>query len=293
MKKVLFFCFILYFCSVFAQSQETYKIYSKNSREAISIENLAEEISNYDVIFFGEFHENTLLHSLEIELLKALWQKNPRIAVSMEMFERDAQNSLDEYLKNKISEKEFLEKSRPWPNYESDYKPLVTFAKEKKLPVIAANIPRDYASQISKNGITFFDSLQNKKFAASKIIVYEGEYKDKFFATMREMSHASPMMKNSVSDEKLYNLFAAQCLKDDTMAESIHLFTENNKKHKVIHFNGDFHSNSFLGTVEKLQAMNPKLSIAVITPIVMENEFTYPENHAQEADFFIVIPPFE
>jgi uncharacterized iron-regulated protein len=268
---------------------DDYQIFSKKTQTTLTLKELSIEISNYNVIFFGEFHENAILHKLEMELLQNLWNYYPDLAVSFEMFERDVQNVLDDYLAGRISEDELLKNSRPWGNYLSDYKPLIEFAKDRKLPVIAANVPRDYAAFINKDGIKAFYNLPNKQFAAEKFSVHEGKYKEKFYQTMLAMSESSPMMKKSLSDEKLYNLYAAQCLKDETMAESIHLFQQIRQECKILHYNGDFHSNSYLGTVEKLKALNSTISIAVITPIIVESDFVFPIAHIHEADFFIVI----
>lgn len=68
--------------------------------------------------------------------------KGAKLALSMEMFEADNQSKLNNFLADTLSEENFLAASRPWPNYGTDYAPLVNFAKEKKMPVIAANVPR-------------------------------------------------------------------------------------------------------------------------------------------------------
>jgi uncharacterized iron-regulated protein len=288
-KNTVVFLMLISILTIWAQASEEYKIFSCQNEKEISIDELAKLCNRFDVIFFGEFHENKILHKLEIELLKAMWKAKPDITVSMEMFERDVQSFLNDYLQGKISEEEFLKSSRPWNNYQTDYKPLIEFAKEHKLHVIAANVPRDYANQINQNGIDAFEKLAEKQLAAKKLIVKEGDYQKKFYQTMQNMSHGSPMMKKSMSEDKLYNLYAAQCLKDDTMAESIFLYIQKNPKDTVIHFNGDFHSNSYLGTVEKLEAMNPELSIGVITPNFAKEIGKFPKQKKDEADFIIQI----
>jgi hypothetical protein len=62
-------------------------------------------------------------------------------------------------------------------------------------------------------------------------------------------------------------MFAAQVTRDDTMAESIALYIQNNPGHKVLHVTGEFHVASFLGTAERLKARVPDLKIAVINPV--------------------------
>ncbi|MCV5871569.1 ChaN family lipoprotein, partial [Escherichia coli] len=76
------------------------------------------------------------------DLLRQLSSGERRIALSMEQVTRDKQSVLDAYLKGEIGEQYFMSQSNAWPNYESDYRPLVEFAKQANLPVIAANAPK-------------------------------------------------------------------------------------------------------------------------------------------------------
>ena len=113
---------------------------------------LASKLQKYDVVFFGEYHDQSEIHQYELELLEAMYKaKGEKLALSMEMFEADNQSKLNNFLADTLSEENFLAASRPWPNYRTDYAPLVNFAKEKKMPVIAANVPRFLAAHVAKN----------------------------------------------------------------------------------------------------------------------------------------------
>lgn len=110
---------------------------------------LASKLQKYDVVFFGEYHDQSEIHQYELELLEAMYKaKGAKLALSMEMFEVDNQSKLNNFLADTLSEENFLAASRPWPNYRTDYAPLVNFAKEKKMPVIAANVPRFLAAHV-------------------------------------------------------------------------------------------------------------------------------------------------
>ena len=269
---------------------QEYKIINTKTNEEIELKEMAERLGDYDVIFFGEYHGNKILHSLEFELLKMFHSNNKNMIISLEMFERDVQPVLDEYLSDEISEENFLANSRPWPNYETDYKPLIEYAKENILTVIAANIPRRYANMISKQGLNALDSLsqEEKNFVARKHIVFEDEYKDIFIQTMKNnMAHSSKMPAGMMMNLDL--IYAAQCIKDDTMAESILQYQRIPPRRKVIHFNGDFHSRKHLGTAQKIQVLEPMLKVAVITPINCENEFTWEDEDLLEGEFLILL----
>lgn len=267
------------------QAQE-YQIYSTKSGKNIPLSTMVRELKKYDVIFFGEYHDNRILHDLQHKTLTLLYNDDPRLLLSFEMFERDVQGVVDDYLAGKLTEAQFLAQSRPWGNYDTDYKPMLEFAKAKKIPVIAANIPRRLAGQAARGGSSFLADLDPSEriLAALQISAPAGKYKDNFMATMQ----ANAAHGTSDNSELYERMYYAQCMKDDTMAESIVQYRERYPKHRVLHINGDFHSREFLGTVERVVSRNKKLKIAVISP--MWNTEKMPYQAQKVANYIIVIP---
>jgi uncharacterized iron-regulated protein len=78
------------------------------------------------------------------------------------MFEADNQVVLDEYLKGIITGKQFETEAKMWQNYATDYKPMVDFAQKNKIPFVATNIPRRYASLVSKGGLEALNQLSEE-----------------------------------------------------------------------------------------------------------------------------------
>ena len=236
---------------------------AKSGKELTAAQ-LAQKLCKYDVVFFGEYHDQGEIHKAELELLQALHKiKGDKLALSMEMFEADNQTKLDSFLAGSLSEENFLATSRPWPNYRTDYAPLVNFAKGNNLPVVAANVPRFLAAHVAKNNSsTAGIEAQYKEWLPKHTYAPEGAYKDKFYAQMN-----SPEAPMKLPPARLAAVYAAQCLKDDKMAESIAAFNDAHKKMQLLHINGCFHSDGHLGTAQKLEALRPKLKVAVITPL--------------------------
>lgn len=288
MKRILILMLLFGFALLAAKNVE-FTIIDSNTEEELSVFELAEKALEYDVVFFGELHDDEFLHQLEYELLKEMHAIYPDLIISMEMFERDVQPEVDDYLAGKMSEEEFILASRAWPNYIPDYKLIVDFAKEHQLTLVAANIPRRYAAMINKQGMNALDSLtvEEKKYVAKKHIVFDDEYKERFINIMkRNMAHMPNNPMSMKMDIDL--LYAAQCIKDDTMAESILQYQRIPPRRKVLHFNGDFHSRKHLGTVQKIQVLEPMLKIAVIAPVVVEGELNYTKKDLQEGNFLIL-----
>lgn len=235
-----------------------------DSGKELNAAQLAKRLQKYDVVFFGEFHDQGEIHAAEAELLQAMHKlQGDKLALSMEMFEADNQEKLDKFLAGDLSEEDFLATSRPWPRYKTDYAPLVNFAKEQKMPVLAANVPRFLAAHVAKNnGSVAGIEEQYLQFLPKHTYAPEGAYKDKFYAQMS--SPAAPM---KMSPARLAAVYAAQCLKDDKMAESIAEFSDAHQDMQILHINGCFHSDAHLGTTQKLEALRPRLKVAVITPL--------------------------
>ncbi len=76
--------------------------------------------------------------------------------------------------------------------------------------------------------------------------------------------------------QRLAAVYAAQCLKDDKMAESIAAFADAHHDMQILHINGCFHSDAHLGTAQKLEALRSKLKVAVITPLERKQKGTKP-----------------
>jgi uncharacterized iron-regulated protein len=260
MKKLL--TLVLLILLIFGLAAEI-SIIKAESGARLDAKSLGKDLRAYDVIFFGEWHGDQHLHQLQSQILPGLLDDERELILSFEMWERDTQEHLDAFVAREMPEEEFTRMSRAWPNYR-DYRPLLIFAQKQNLKAVAANIPRIYANRTAKEGWDFVKTLppEERAWIASELTAPDDDYRQAFFETMGNMSG------HPLNQESLQSMYMAQCIKDDTMAESIALALRNSPKARVIHFNGDFHSRSFLGTVSRLQNALPDKKIAVITPQV-------------------------
>ena len=283
MKNLLLFIAIIGLSNINAQNFDAFKFYNKKSKE-VSSKDLIKELADYDVVFIGEHHDNSINHWLEKRITEALFEKkNGQIILGAEMFERDNQQALNSYLAGEIDAKILKDSVRLWKNYETDYRPLVDFAKDKKLNFIATNVPRKYASQTSKNGINSLNELpeSEKKFIAKlpiEVTLETPGYKE-----------MKSLMGDQVDEMKLMNFISAQAIKDATMAESIFNNLQSGKT--FIHYNGDYHSKQYGGIYWYLKKKDPNLKIAVISVFESEKpELSLPEKDFIPTEFNLVIP---
>ena len=249
--------------------------FGKTKPQIVSLDYMANDLANYDVVFVGEAHGHATNHYIQSKLFSKLYSKNNKLALSMEQFDRSRQNILNQYLAGEIGEETLIYEGKAWEHYRSSYRPLVEFAKHKGLSVIAAEIPANMVSCIGEQGPEFLQELNGKErgWIADKLHLQDGDYKDKFYAFMEKA--AGHRVSNQLSPEqkkaKMFKRFAAQVSRDDTMAMSI---VEHIKAHpdvKIMHINGSFHSAGLLGTPERVLLRNPDLKLANIHPVLVED----------------------
>jgi len=263
-----------------AQKKPAYKLYSHKGKKK-SYKRLIKEAKKADVILFGEHHNNAISHWLQLELTKDLAEKK-KLILGFEMLEQDNQEQINQYLKGEINQKELDTLARLWGNYETDYKPLVDFAKENDINIAATNIPRRYASMVFKGGFEALDSLpaNEKEWIAPLPIPYDPELPSYVAMTsMEHMNHMPQKMKD--------NMPKAQAIKDATMADGI---LEYYKKGSIfIHYNGSYHSDDYEGIMWYLKKHKPELKILTITTVSVDKVAKFDKENLNKADFIIQV----
>lgn len=270
-----------------------HRVYKSGDKRFSDFEVMLAEIARADVVFVGEQHDDPATHRIERAILEGLARRRGNVVVALEMFERDTQPSLDEYLAGRLNEEEFLRASRPWPRYATDYRPLIEFARVHGWRVIASNAPRRIASQVSREGLAAArpDSESERKLVAAEISCPMDDYFKRFAETMGK---GHPGAHQKQEDEKqtdkkreeerravIERFYYAQCVKDETMAESIAnalgapgaLGSQSNAQGGplVVHFNGAFHSDYRSGAASRTIRRAPKSNIKVISVVPVEN----------------------
>lgn len=283
MKNTFIILLLLGFSLLKAQNIKPYQFYDKKGKE-IKAEKLVKELAEYDVVFFGENHNNSINHWLQLKITEALFaKKNGQIILGAEMFERDNQSQLDNYLSRKFDAKTLKDSARLWSNYATDYQPLVNFAKDKKLKFIATNVPRRYASQTAKEGLESLNKLSEKDKS------YIAQLPIKVTLDTPGYPEMKKMMGDHAEGTKVMNFISAQAIKDATMAESIVKNLQSGKT--FIHYNGNFHSKEFGGIYWYIKQKNPNLKMAVISVFESEDpELKVPEKDYIPTDFTLIIP---
>ena len=264
--------------SVDAQTA-AFKVFDKEGRE-VRFEAMSQIASQHQLVFFGELHNNSIAHWLQLRLLKALEASKDKLVLAGEFFERDDQLNINEWFADRITERNFEAEVKLWNNYKTDYKPLMLFAKSKGIPFIASNVPRKYASLVSREGLSGLETLSDeaKTYIAALPVTVDKELPG--YKGMAEMMHGSPM--------NMDYMIEAQAIKDATMAYSLFNALENGKT--ILHINGSYHSNNYEGIVWYILQRFPEMALMTINTVEQENVNELEEKHLGTADYIMVTP---
>ncbi len=269
------------------------RVYDTKASRFVSFEQLIDVASKADVVFFGEQHDDPATHSAEAAVLAALGARRGAVTLTLEMFERDVQPLLDQYLAGTISEKNFLDGSRPWDRYTTDYRPMVELARVHGWPVIAGNVPRRIASAVSKKGLAALDTMSKveRGYSAAQNMCPKDKYYENFVQTMT--GHSAGGGPGSAADAsamaKMTDLFyEAQCIKDETMGESIASALSRWPGQLVFQVDGAFHSDYALGTAARVMRRAPATKAVVLTGVpVADLAKADPKEHKTRADYLV------
>ena len=287
-----------------------YRVYT-GAGAAASLDDIIDAMANVSVVFIGETHDDPTQHMLEAELLKRAWEAGlaPGLALSLEFFQRDTQPILDEYLAGLISEKAFLADARPWPRYETDYRPLIEFSREAGIDVIAANAPRRYASRVTRDGRESLQELPAHAFDILPPLPYgqaSDAYRRQWIEVISEVMEQEgkkcgiPIEQLAAEGEEararapegahgnMGNQLDSQVLWDASMAWWISKYLAENPEALVLHMVGGFHVERGTGTPEHLEAYRPGTVRLIVSMQPVENVDVFePAPEGEWGDFVI------
>jgi uncharacterized iron-regulated protein len=275
MKKILLPLLLLLGTAGVAQSLPAYQLFTGKGKKA-RFGQLVKAMQQQEVILFGEYHDNPIVHWLQLELTRILGNQQ-KITLGAEMFEADNQEALNAYLAGQLSAKGLDSSARLWKNYPTDYAPLVKYAKEKNYPFIATNIPRRYASLVAKGGFEALDTLsaEAKKWMMPLPVPYDS------------LLDCYKNMLQMMGGHGGTNLPKAQAVKDATMAHFILQHLQPGVP--FIHYNGAYHSDYYQSIYWYLKRSRPALRIGTISTVTQSNLSRLYKEHLGKADFIIAV----
>lgn len=277
-KFRLLLLFTLMCSTIWAQdkNKEAYKIFNHKGKE-VSYKKMLKDLSKQEMVFFGELHNNPICHWLELEVARDLYAlRGDELLLGAEMFESDGQLILNEYFLGHISQKSFESEMRLWPNYKTDYRPLVELARENGLRFACTNVPRRYASMVHREGLDKLEELPDHSQIYIAPLPIRVDMTVGCYEKMLEMGNGNELFPH------------AQMIKDATMAYFIlNNWTEGDL---FLHYNGAFHSDNKEGIIYYIRLKKPEVKVSVISTVEQDNIDKLSRDHYGKADYIIVVP---
>ena len=269
-----------------AGERPAYRLFTAQG-QAADYDQMLTQLAQADVVLFGEQHNDPIAHWLELQVAKDLASlKGPgKLVLGLEMFERDVQPLVAQYVAGTLPDSAFERQSRPWPNYATDYRPLLQFARAASLPVVGTNVPRRYAQQVARGSLTALDKLPAADKAYFAPLPVKVDYNLPGYQKMAAMFGGDA----SVHGGGARTIIQAQALKDATMAATIRRSLGPGQT--LLHLNGAYHSDNHDGIVAYLRtAGQPALRIKTLSVVTQSQLQQLDAASANVADYVVVIP---
>lgn len=213
--------------------------YYKKSK-FISENDFRDIVKKHDVIYVGEQHDSIGSHKIQLDVIKILHEeKGNKICVGFEMLNSTLQSILDEYIEERITEEEFLNKidwKKEWGFDFNLYKPIFDYIRENKLKAVALNVPRRIVSKVARKGIDGLDEEERKLIAKEVKVVRHKKYNRYLKHTF--YGHGENPMNKIMSFD---NYKLAMAVWNESMGEKVVEFLNNNKDYRFVVIAGNGH----------------------------------------------------
>lgn len=271
---------------------DNWRVVEARTGKGVRWGDLPRRITEYDVnaIFVGEQHNDPQTHRAEAALLEAVHRRvGDKLTLAMEMLERDQQAALNDYLSGRTNEAAFTGAAKMWSNYPTDYRPMVEYAKARRIPVLASNAPQRIVRAVGREGLAALEKLPagERSLVAEYVTAPTDAYWKRFAAVMSE-GHGSPGEKMDPATVRRF--YEAQALRDDTMAETVARAIGEGRI--VFHVNGSFHSDAGMGTAARVlwrRPLDARLAIVKIVPIKGDLSKADAGKYKDEAGYLIFV----
>jgi len=203
-------------------------------RGAPDIPGIVEQLAGYDAVFVGESHTRYDHHRNQLAVIRGLYERNPDLAIGAEFFQRRFQPALDDYIAGRLDEAGMLEKTGYFDRWRYDYRlyrPILRFARDKGIPVIALNLANRKVRAVARHGRDGLDAAQREGLPAIRV-----EPDAAYRARLRKTFERHPQQGGRTFE----NFVQAQLLWDEGMAERVagHLADHPGRRMVVLAGNG-------------------------------------------------------
>ena len=259
-----------------ASLKPTLNLYDINRSREISLAEAMPALKLNRIILIGEHHNNEEHHAAQLAVIRALKESGAKMAVGLEMFRSDSQPALDRWVEGTLDESEFKKIffdnwSYPW----STYGMIFNYARDKKIPLIGLNVPREITRQVAQQGFKSLNETQRAKLSNITCRV-DKEYMD--YIKKAFGAHAHGNLNFTYFCE-------AQLVWDNIMAVNALEYLDKNPEATLVVLTGTGHAQK--DAMPRQIRKRSQLNLAVILPQV--KGIVEPQTvNDQEADYLML-----
>jgi uncharacterized iron-regulated protein len=234
-----------------------------------------EQIGDARVILVGETHTRYDHHLVQLEILKKLYQKSPKLALGVEWFQQPFQQHLDDYIAGRISENEMLHLTEYFERWRYDYRlyqPLIQYARQHNIPIIALNASKELSNALGEFGVDDLpDDLQAQ-------LPTSYDWSDKAYEErLRVVFEAHPEYAGEFKD-----FVRGQLTWDESMAERAAKYLTDNPESRMLILAGSGHIEYGSGIPNRIKR---RIDAEQFSILVSENHLSITQD---SADFLVL-----
>lgn len=214
------------------------------------------ELQQVQAVFIGELHDRPDHHQAQLQIIQALHQAGQPVAIGMEMFRQESQPEIDRWVTGEMSEEEFRQVfEKNWGMWEL-YAPILRYAQQERIPLVALNIDREITRQVAREG---FNSLtpEQREQAPGVSCNIDDSYRTFIRRTLGAHAHGGQAFENFCE---------AQMVWDTAMARNLLDYLQQNPQRTMVVLAGSGHAWKH-GIPEQVQRQGD-LDFRVLLPAV-------------------------
>lgn len=236
MQKIITAVLLLCSCVAYGQSTDKANVRTAiDMRNGMELDSVASKVASASVVYVGETHDSYADHLTQLEIIRRLHLINPNIAIGMEQFQQPFQKVLDGFINGELSEHDLVRNSEWMDRWRYDfrlYRPILSYARDNHIPVIALNVAQEIVAKVSEKGIDGL-SKEDKKKIPKEIDDSDQEYRDR----LKEIYEQHPHKGKHGFD----GFLQVQLLWDESMAAKAAEYMRANPERQLVVLAGTGH----------------------------------------------------
>ena len=250
-------------------------IFSGNGKS----ESLVEKLTANRLLYIGEHHDRLDHHLNQLKIIKRLNETGIDFSIGLESFQHPYQQHLGAYINGDINEKMLLKLTGYFKNWGYDfrfYRPVITYARENGIQLLALNAPSELVDAVSRNGLGGLEDSWENQLPIIRMTP-DNQYKVRL----------KSFFKRHPTSEKSFERFLdVQLLWDEYMAESLVSYLKKNPNRKIVVLAGTGHVAGGIGIPERVYSRLP-------APYQVLLNVDSEESNAEGADYMLLTQGYE